>query len=193
MEFACSLYHHVLLQSLVLLSSLMNYMNAAEINTTQLLSPQSPPLKLESKDFHNSGAPDEQRDCKESFKAPINVFDHSRGRWGPEFKPREAQNMPLREKIIKWLDRLPWTQIDEGYWVLECYPATACTLSSCSDVKSTPDQQDRFEQQAREITRIITHNYVNNGEIPAQPMTFGFFGGNRSLELEYIAENDSSY
>lgn len=79
-----------------------------------------------------------------------------------DFNPRLALGMPFEEKINSWLRNVPWVRLAEDVWVLDCYPGHAS--SGLEDVKSTPDNQDIVEQQARQITRIVTHNYLHNGE-----------------------------
>lgn len=92
-----------------------------------------------------------------------------------DFRPREAKNMPLAEKVSAWLDNVPWIQVG-GDWVSNCYPGHVSTSSRSSnanlhELKNSSTDQDFFEQQARQITRIITGNYLNNGETTARPIT----------------------
>ncbi|QBM85495.1 hypothetical protein METSCH_A01140 [Metschnikowia aff. pulcherrima] len=102
------------------------------------------------------------------------------------FKPREAKNMPLIEKITTWLYNIPWYQGDDGAWYLECYPGHASSNGNSEEWKSTPDDQDIFEQQARQITRMITNSYLYNGEITARPLT-------HTLDLSFQRYSDDGY
>lgn len=113
--------------------------------------------------------------------------------WDPEFKPREARSMSFKDKISRWLDNLPWIQVENGYWVLDCYPAVPSVLTSSGGFLNCSDEQDLFEKQAREITRMITEKYINNGEVPARPMTFGHLTEHKSLEIEYVSDHDRSF
>lgn len=95
------------------------------------------------------------------------------------FRPREAQNMSFSEKITSWLSTIPWFQRQDGVWVLDCFPGhVASSQSGSDDLKSILDHLDIFEHQARRITKIVTSNYMNNGEVCARPSSY-------SLEFSY--------
>lgn len=102
------------------------------------------------------------------------------------FNPREAKNMPLVEKITTWLYNIPWFQGADGTWYLDCYPGHASSDGDSDELKSTPDDQDIFEQQARQITRMITKSYLFNGEVIARPLT-------NTLELSYQRCSEDGY
>lgn len=102
------------------------------------------------------------------------------------FNPREAKNMPLVEKITTWLYNIPWFQGNDGAWYLECYPGHASSNGNSDELRSTPDDQDIFEQQARQITRMITNSYLYNGEVTARPLT-------HTLEISYQRYSDDGY
>lgn len=82
----------------------------------------------------------------------------------PGFNPRQAAGMSFAEKINSWLGNVPWVQLGDDVWILDCYPGHASAHSYLDELKSAPDNQDIVEQQARQITRIVTHNYLHNGE-----------------------------
>ncbi|GEQ68140.1 hypothetical protein JCM33374_g1807 [Metschnikowia sp. JCM 33374] len=102
------------------------------------------------------------------------------------FNPREAKNMPLIEKITTWLYNIPWFQGDDGTWYSDCYPGHASSNANSEELRSTPDDQDICEQQARQITRMITNSYLYNGEITARPLT-------HNSEISYRQYSDDGY
>lgn len=170
----------------------MNIKTGNILDSVQPLSPESQLLGMNPIDSFFKRIWVNADDSKETGVGG-QYKDQPKATWGPDFRPREAKNMPINEKITKWLQALPWFQIEEGYWMLECYPAIACSISSSGNLLGASDAQDVCEKQAWEITRIVTQNYVNNGEIPARPVTFGHCVENRSLEIEYTSEQDRSY
>lgn len=122
---------------------------------------------------------------------PTSPKEQPRETLGSHFRPREAKNMPYNEKVCKWLSNLPWVQISEEIWVPECFPGTNDT-DMCSDqILSPSDNQCKCERQAHVITRAFVNSYINNGEIPARPMTFGYVEGPQ--ETEWNLEHDRSF
>lgn len=120
-------------------------------------------------------------------------MQHARGAWGTQFKPREAKNMSYNEKVFQWLSNLPWIQVSEDLWVPECFPGTNDT-DDCSDqILSPSDNQCKFERQAHIITSTFVNCYINNGELPARPMTFGYADGRHEEEIEWHSEQDRSF
>lgn len=103
--------------------------------------------------------------------APTTKPSHDDNGIPPEFNPRGALNMPLAEKVSSWLRCVPWTELRDGVWVTDCYPGHPLSTECSDDLKSAPDDQDQLEQQARQITKIITENYLNNGEPSVRPFT----------------------
>lgn len=84
------------------------------------------------------------------------------------FDPRGAKSMPVLEKVTNWLNSVPWKELDDGVWILDCYPGHAMSIDDSDDWRSS-DNQDIVEQQARQITRIVTENYLYNGESSVRP------------------------
>lgn len=89
------------------------------------------------------------------------------------FNPRIASNMPLTEKITKWLRDIPFRQTENHEWVPDCFPATIAYNSAedaSSDAAYDLEDEDSVEAlQDQRTTRYIIRLYVNDPE----PVAFG--------------------
>lgn len=169
----------------------MNVVQETPIHATYLKSPPNHPLErilnFESK-FYTEIAP-----CRDdSHSGPASKIEDSQ-QWGHDFRPREARNMPVRDKVTRWLENLSWVEVESGLWVLDSFPGVPSTMSRSSGFLGYSDELEFREKQAREITRVITEKYGNNGEMPARPTTFGHFGEGNNTALEQEFDADLSY
>lgn len=89
------------------------------------------------------------------------------------FNPREQVNMPLIEKVSKWIDYIPWCLSENDELMMNCFPATTSYSSSVSSVGESAfendDADEIYELQARKVTRYATRLYLNEPEIIASP------------------------
>lgn len=105
-------------------------------------------LKLESKDLYS---------LLDNY-TPINQFPEN-------FKPRQAANMKVEEKVNKWLKDLPAYFIDDFNIAIECYPAVTNYSSSDPDLYPLElDQSEILEIQSRRVTRYATKIYLYENE-----------------------------
>lgn len=169
----------------------MNVVQGSSNQNTCLIGPLKQSLEL-SLNFETK-LQSEIVPCRDDLQPSLFPTAEHPQLWGINFKPREAKNMPVRDKVSQWLDNLPWVEVEAGFWVLDSFPGVPSTISRSSGFLGYSDDQEFREKQAREITRVITEKYVNNGEMPARPMTFGYFTEKKHPVLEDDFEGDLSY
>lgn len=84
------------------------------------------------------------------------------------FNPRAESNMPLIEKVMKWLQGIPFRLTESHDWVPDCFPTTI-TYNSAEDATSDAaydlEDADAIEAlQERKITRYTIRLYANDPE-----------------------------
>ncbi|CUM62824.1 uncharacterized protein PRCAT00000382001 [Priceomyces carsonii] len=83
------------------------------------------------------------------------------------FNPRNAANMPSKEKVNKWIQNIPFHLNSENDITVDCFPAVTSYSSSnsCSeDNIDLGELEAMLEFQARKVTRYATMLYDNEDE-----------------------------
>ncbi|KAH3662206.1 hypothetical protein OGAPHI_005454 [Ogataea philodendri] len=87
-------------------------------------------------------------------------------RFPSEFNPRQAANMPHKEKVDKWIVNVPaYPNQSKETWYNECYPPVV-ELSTASTPEESEvefaSRQDIIEFQSRLITFLVNKSYYND-------------------------------
>ncbi|ODV84882.1 hypothetical protein CANARDRAFT_17926 [[Candida] arabinofermentans NRRL YB-2248] len=112
-----------------------------------------------------------------------------------EFNPRQAANMPHREKVDRWIVNVPaYPSQFKEIWFNECYPSVVdfSTESSPSigDVDFT-SSQDIIEFQSRMITFFVNKSYYNDA---TETMTKGEIVDEDAIAaFNYSYDNSEEY
>ncbi|ODV59650.1 uncharacterized protein ASCRUDRAFT_76999 [Ascoidea rubescens DSM 1968] len=95
------------------------------------------------------------------YETEMNTFPES-------FKPRQASNMPHKEKVSKWILDVPIFPLGDTIWSNDCYPAliddSSFSISDdnnfVDDFPFNPSADDMLELQARRITYYTNKLYL---------------------------------
>lgn len=84
------------------------------------------------------------------------------------FNPRLAANMSAREKVSKWIQKVPISTDVLGKITLYCYSGTVPSSSeSGGEITDNSEIQDVIELQARRVTKYVTRFYRTECETVA--------------------------
>ncbi|KAG7812067.1 hypothetical protein KL921_001299 [Ogataea angusta] len=87
-------------------------------------------------------------------------------RFPSEFNPRQAANMPHKEKVDKWIVNVPaYPHQGKETWYNECYPSVVELSTASTPEESDVDftsHQDIIEFQSRMITFLVNRSYYND-------------------------------
>lgn len=113
----------------------------------------------------------------------------------PSFNPRIASNMPVREKVMNWIQKVPAIDHSErGNSFVQCYPGVVSSSSESGDeIVDNSEAQDIIELQARRITQYVTRIYKNEVETIAHYDTSDIeYDLNLALEAEDLMHLEHS-
>lgn len=87
-----------------------------------------------------------------------------------DFDSKAADSMPYSEKINIWLANVPWFQVENNLWMLDCYPGIVSSSSS-DTIKSTRDQDDKVEHLCQQLTKLAVSQYYFDDQEVARPLS----------------------